>query len=82
MLGPTPAARILSIISKKSEMALKVIVTVLDSPAGVKIAAQRKLQHELNIPPEEVPITNYKFLTRIHYKSASDNTLWGEHEGI
>lgn len=46
---------------------------------GVKVAAQRKLQHELNIPPEQVPLENFHFLSRIHYKARSDET-WGEHE--
>jgi len=47
--------------------------------SGVKLAAQRKLGHELNIPASEVPITNMKFLTRIHYLAATDQK-WGEHE--
>jgi len=47
---------------------------------GVKIAAQRKLFHELGIPAEEVPIANMKFLTRIHYKAISTDEKWGEHE--
>jgi isopentenyldiphosphate isomerase len=47
---------------------------------GVKIAAQRKLKHELNIPPEEVPLQNFKYITRIHYLAKSDGE-WGEHEG-
>jgi len=46
---------------------------------GVKIAAQRKLFHELGIPADEVPISNMKFLTRIHYKAVTDEK-WGEHE--
>ena len=49
------------------------------SVEGVRRAAQRKLQHELGIKPEQVPIDQFKFLTRIHYKSASDGK-WGEHE--
>ncbi|KHJ35714.1 putative isopentenyl-diphosphate delta-isomerase [Erysiphe necator] len=47
--------------------------------AGVKNAAQRKLAHELGIKASQVPITSFKFLTRIHYKAASDGE-WGEHE--
>ena len=50
------------------------------SIAGVKRAAQRKLQHELGIPPEQVPIEAFHFLTRIHYKAASGDGPWGEHE--
>lgn len=46
---------------------------------GVKRAAQRKLNHELGIKASQVPIDNFKFLTRIHYKAPSDGK-WGEHE--
>jgi len=46
---------------------------------GVKLAAQRKISHELGIPAEEVPLDKFKFLTRIHYKAKSDEQ-WGEHE--
>ena len=46
---------------------------------GVKRAAQRKLGHELGIKAEDVPLENFKFLTRIHYKAPSDGK-WGEHE--
>ena len=51
-----------------------------DAVEGVKRAAQRKLDHELGIRKEQVPIENFKFLTRIHYKAPSDGQ-WGEHEG-
>lgn len=47
---------------------------------GVKRAAQRKLEHELGIPRGTIPLDDFHFLTRIHYKAHSDNTLWGEHE--
>ncbi|PWA03794.1 hypothetical protein BB558_000055 [Smittium angustum] len=50
-----------------------------DGQIGVKKAAQRKLEHELGIPKEQVPLENFKYLTRIHYKSASDEK-WIEHE--
>ncbi|KAH9887188.1 isopentenyl-diphosphate delta-isomerase [Xylariomycetidae sp. FL2044] len=50
-----------------------------DSVAGVKRAAQRKLDHELGIKQEQVPFDDFKFLTRIHYKAPSDGK-WGEHE--
>lgn len=50
------------------------------SVLGVKRAAQRKLQQELGIKPEQVPIEKFEFLTRIHYKAPSDGK-WGEHEG-
>lgn len=46
---------------------------------GVKRAAQRKLDHELGIKKEQVPIEKFHFLTRIHYKAPSDGK-WGEHE--
>ncbi|KAG0652709.1 Isopentenyl pyrophosphate isomerase [Hyphodiscus hymeniophilus] len=46
---------------------------------GVKRAAQRKLDHELGIKAAQVPIENFNFLTRIHYKAPSDGK-WGEHE--
>jgi isopentenyl-diphosphate delta-isomerase len=48
---------------------------------GVKRAAQRKLNHELGIKPEQVPIDKFEFFTRIHYKAPSDGK-WGEHEGM
>ena len=49
---------------------------------GVKKAAQRKLKHELGIEPEQVPLEDFKFLTRIHYKSPNVpfDGKWGEHE--
>lgn len=49
--------------------------------SGVKRAAQRKLNHELGIPPEQLPLDEFHFLTRIHYKSSSGTDgKWGEHE--
>lgn len=48
---------------------------------GVKRAAQRKLDHELGIKKEQVPIEDFHFLTRIHYKAPSDGK-WGEHESM
>jgi isopentenyl-diphosphate delta-isomerase len=50
-----------------------------DSVLGVKHAAQRKLEHELGIKKEQVPLDKFRFLTRIHYKAPS-NSQWGEHE--
>jgi isopentenyl-diphosphate delta-isomerase len=47
--------------------------------AGVKRAAQRKLDQELGIKAEQVPIEKFDFLTRIHYLAPSDGK-WGEHE--
>lgn len=46
---------------------------------GAKVAAQRKLYHELGIDPNDAPLEDFKFLTRIHYMSPS-NGAWGEHE--
>lgn len=54
-------------------------VDLNESIEGVKRAAQRKLDQELGIKKEEVPIDNFQFLTRIHYKAPSDGK-WGEHE--
>ncbi|KAK4461665.1 isopentenyl-diphosphate delta-isomerase idi1 [Cladorrhinum samala] len=50
-----------------------------DAILGVKHAAQRKLEHELGIKKEQVPLEDFHFLTRIHYKAPS-NGQWGEHE--
>eukprot|EP00300_Choanocystis_sp_HF-7_P015024 c18910_g1_i2.p1 GENE.c18910_g1_i2~~c18910_g1_i2.p1 ORF type:complete len:691 (+),score=152.13 c18910_g1_i2:46-2118(+) len=52
---------------------------------GAKRAAQRKLEHELGIPPSQVPLSSFKFLTRLHYWAADTvthgpNSPWGEHE--
>jgi isopentenyl-diphosphate delta-isomerase len=52
---------------------------------GVKAAAVRKLQHELGIAPEQVPVKSFKFLTRLHYCAEDSVTYgpgapWGEHE--
>ena len=49
--------------------------------AGVKRAAQRKLDQELGIKKEQVPLDNFQFLTRIHYLAPSDGK-WGEHESM
>ena len=48
---------------------------------GVKVAARRKLEHELGIPQDQTPIDKMQYLTRIHYLAPSDG-LWGEHEGM
>jgi len=52
---------------------------------GAKNAAVRKLDHELGIPKEQVPVEGFKFLTRLHYWAADTVTHgkgspWGEHE--
>ncbi|KAH6917397.1 Isopentenyldiphosphate isomerase [Coprinopsis sp. MPI-PUGE-AT-0042] len=46
---------------------------------GVKVAASRKLEHELGIPRTQTPIDGFQYLTRIHYLAPS-NGMWGEHE--
>lgn len=48
---------------------------------GVRVAASRKLEHELGIPPSQTPVDQFQYLTRIHYLAPSDG-MWGEHEGI
>lgn len=54
-------------------------VGLRDAVEGAKRAAQRKLDHELGIKKEQVPLEAFRFLTRIHYKAPSDGE-WGEHE--
>jgi isopentenyl-diphosphate delta-isomerase len=48
---------------------------------GVRVAASRKLEHELGIPQSQTPVDQFQYLTRIHYLAPSDG-MWGEHEGI
>mmetsp|Transcript_14788 Transcript_14788/g.25755 ORF Transcript_14788/g.25755 Transcript_14788/m.25755 type:complete len:282 (+) Transcript_14788:78-923(+) len=55
------------------------------SVPGIKAAAVRKLHHELGIPPEQLPTSGFRFLTRLHYCAADTGTHgpeapWGEHE--
>ena len=38
---------------------------------GVKVAAIRKLEQELGIVAEDVPIECFTFLTKVHYSAAS-----------
>lgn len=47
------------------------------SVMGVKNAAIRKLEHELGIPPSELDVKKFKFLTRLHYWAA-DTVTHGE----
>lgn len=47
---------------------------------GVRVAASRKLEHELGIPRSQTPVDQFQYLTRIHYLAPSDG-VWGEHEG-
>ncbi|KXN90039.1 Isopentenyl-diphosphate Delta-isomerase [Leucoagaricus sp. SymC.cos] len=46
---------------------------------GVRVAASRKLEHELGIPRNQTPYDDFQYLTRIHYLAPSDG-IWGEHE--
>ena len=58
------------------------------SVPGAKTAAVRKLQHELGIAPAQVPMDQFKYLTRLHYcapdhfaeNQAVSGGPWGEHE--
>eukprot|EP00026_Physarum_polycephalum_P013737 Phypoly_transcript_14171.p1 GENE.Phypoly_transcript_14171~~Phypoly_transcript_14171.p1 ORF type:complete len:267 (+),score=41.72 Phypoly_transcript_14171:30-830(+) len=52
---------------------------VEESELGVRRAAQRKLQQELGISVEELPLDAFHCVSRIHYLAESDDT-WGEHE--
>lgn len=46
---------------------------------GVKRAAIRKLNHELGIPQDELPIKGFQYLGTIHYLAPGSGG-WGEHE--
>ncbi|KAK3932482.1 Isopentenyl-diphosphate Delta-isomerase 1 [Frankliniella fusca] len=46
---------------------------------GIRYAAQRRLQIELGIPPEQAKPEEFKYLTRIHYFDKGDGKF-GEHE--
>ncbi|GMF66777.1 unnamed protein product [Aspergillus oryzae] len=50
-----------------------------NSILGARRATRRKLEQELGIKPEQVPLEDFHFSTRVHYKAPSD---WkrGEHE--
>ena len=48
---------------------------------GVRVAASRKLEHELGIPKSQTPIDEFQYLTKIHYLAPSDG-IWGEHESM
>jgi isopentenyl-diphosphate Delta-isomerase len=47
---------------------------------GVKNAARRKLEQELGIKPNQIPLDCLTFITRIHYKAICNDDIWGEHE--
>ena len=46
---------------------------------GAKVAARRKVLHELGIELDDRTAAKIEFLTRIHYGAPSGG-LWGEHE--
>jgi len=50
-----------------------------DKQLGIRLAAIRKLEHELGIPRASFQPEDFTFMTRLHYKAASD-PVWGEHE--
>lgn len=50
-----------------------------NNAVGIKKAAQRRLNHELGIPVEQLELDKFIYLTRIHYKD-DGNGKWGEHE--
>ncbi|XP_060086096.1 isopentenyl-diphosphate Delta-isomerase 1-like [Ylistrum balloti] len=49
---------------------------------GVKKSAQRRLHQELGIQQHQIDLSEFHFLTRIHYKSGNIpvDGVWGEHE--
>ncbi|XP_041969472.1 isopentenyl-diphosphate Delta-isomerase 1 [Aricia agestis] len=48
-------------------------------PEDVITAAQRRLNHELGIPMDQLDASQFTYLTRIHYHDPGDG-VWGEHE--
>lgn len=53
--------------------------TVEEGALGIKLAAIRRLNHELGVSKKEIIPEDIKYLTRIIYKSLGDG-VWGEHE--
>ena len=49
---------------------------------GVRRAAQRKLYHELGITPDQVPLSEFKYVTRIQYSADNcpSDGVFGENE--
>ncbi|XP_076544722.1 isopentenyl-diphosphate delta isomerase isoform X2 [Osmia lignaria lignaria] len=45
---------------------------------GIRRAAQRRLNYELGIPLSQILLSDFLYLTRIHYHAV--NGYWGEHE--
>ncbi|XP_028131225.1 isopentenyl-diphosphate Delta-isomerase 1 isoform X2 [Diabrotica virgifera virgifera] len=50
-----------------------------ENATGIKRAAVRRLNYELGIPLESLPLDSLNYITRIHYKDEG-NGKWGEHE--
>ncbi|XP_060528991.1 isopentenyl-diphosphate Delta-isomerase 1 [Cylas formicarius] len=46
---------------------------------GIRKAAQRRLNYELGIPIDNIPIENINYITRVYYKDEG-NGKYGEHE--
>ncbi|KAL2743540.1 isopentenyl-diphosphate Delta-isomerase 1 [Vespula maculifrons] len=53
--------------------------TLEDDAIGIRRAAQRRLNYELGIPLSEIQLSDFFYLSRIHYFSSGDG-IWGEHE--
>ena len=53
--------------------------TLAAAVQGAKVAALRKLEQELGITGE-LKLDDLSFLTRIHYRAADKQGVWGEHE--
>eukprot|EP01138_Halocafeteria_seosinensis_P015730 gb/GECG01016051.1/.p1 GENE.gb/GECG01016051.1/~~gb/GECG01016051.1/.p1 ORF type:complete len:820 (+),score=95.18 gb/GECG01016051.1/:1-2460(+) len=56
-----------------------------ENALGVKRAARRKMEQELGINPDELPLSCFEFVTRIHYSAPCGEhgkpaNYWGEHE--
>ncbi|CAK9807770.1 Isopentenyl-diphosphate Delta-isomerase 1 [Anthophora plagiata] len=45
---------------------------------GIRRAARRRLSYELGIPLSQILLSDFLYLTRIHYHAVEDH--WGEHE--
>lgn len=52
---------------------------VEEGQLGVRRAARRKLEHELGVDQAKIELSDFTFMCRVHYLSASDG-VWGEHE--
>lgn len=50
----------------------------VDGINGAKLAAVRKLQHELGIT--DIAVGDLRFVARIHYKALQKDDVWAEHE--